>query len=109
MNKIIIFIIIIIIIISITITIMNGKDLKATGHGSFDYRIDLNSSLCVVKWYDNKGVILDSSFSTVKASSTKKRCYSKKKDHNNLAYFDMVKEYNESMGGMDLNDMFVSL
>ena len=36
-------------------------------------RIDLNSSLHVAKWYDNKGVILGSSFSAVKASSTKRR------------------------------------
>ena len=35
--------------------LMNDKDLKATGRDSFDYRIDLNSSLHVVKWYDNKG------------------------------------------------------
>ena len=35
--------------------LMNAEDLKATGCGSFDYRIDLNSSLHVVKWYDNKG------------------------------------------------------
>ena len=53
--------------------IMSDKDLKAIGGGSFDYRIDLNSLLRAVKWYDNKGVILGSSFSMVKASSTKRR------------------------------------
>ena len=52
---------------------MSDKDLKAIGGGSFDYRIDLNSLLRAVKWYDNKGVILGSSFSMVKASSTKRR------------------------------------
>ena len=88
---------------------MSDKDLKATGRGSFDYRIDLHSSLRVVKWYDdNKGVILGS-FSPVKASSTKKRWDSKKKEHCNVAYHDMVEEYNESMGGVDLNDMLTSL
>ena len=88
---------------------MSDKDLKATGRGSFDYRIDLHSSLRVVKWYDdNKGVILGS-FSPVKASSTKKRWDSKKKEHCNVAYHDTVKEYNESMGGVDLNDMPTSL
>ena len=87
----------------------SDKYLRATGSGSFDYHVDLSSSLRVVKWCDNKGVILGSSFSTVKASSTKRRWDSKKKDHCNVAYPDMVKEYNESMGGVDLNDMLISL
>ena len=89
--------------------LMSDKDLKATGRDSFDYRIDLNSFLRVLKWYDNKGFILGSSFSTVRASSTKRRWDSKKKDHCNVVYPDMVKEYNESMGGVDLNEILISL
>ena len=89
--------------------LMSHKDLKATGRGTFDCHIDLNSSLRVVKWYDNKGFILGSSFSTVQASSTKRRWDSKKKDHCNVAYPDMIKKYNETLGGVDLNDMHISL
>ena len=66
-------------------------------------------SLRVVKWYDDKGVILGSSFSTLKASSTKRRWDSKKKDHFNVVHPDMVKEYNENMSGLYLNDMLISL
>ena len=88
--------------------LMSDKDLKATGRGSFDYGIDSNS-LLVLNWYDTKGVIPDSPFSTVKASSTKRRWDSRKKDHCNVAYPDMVKQYNESMDGVDQNDMLISL
>ena len=89
--------------------LMSDKDLKATGRDSFDYRIDLNSLLHVLKWYDNKGFILGSSFSIVRASNTKKRWDSKKKDHCNVVYPDIVKEYNESMVGVDLNEILISL
>ena len=88
---------------------MSDKDLKATGRGSFDYCININSFLHVVKWYDNKGVIPGSSFSLVKASSAKRRWDSKKKDHCNVAYPDMVKEYNESMDNLDPNYILISL
>ena len=89
--------------------LMSDKDLKAKGRGSFDYHIDLNSSLRVVKWYYNKGVILGSSLFLVEASSTKRRWDFVKKDHCNVTYPEIVKEYNESMSGMDLNDMLISL
>ena len=89
--------------------LMSDKDLKATGRGSFDYHVDLNSSLRVVKWYDNKGVILGSSLFLVEASSTNRRWDFVKKDHCNVTYPEIVKEYDESMGGMDLNDMLISL
>ena len=88
---------------------MSDKNLKTTGRGSFDYRIDLNSSLRVKKWYANKGVILGSSFSAMKSSSTRRRWDSKIKDHCNVACPDMGKEYNESMGCVDLNEMLISL
>ena len=35
--------------------LMSDKDLKK-GRGSFDYRTDMNSTLHVVKWHDNKAV-----------------------------------------------------
>ena len=63
----------------------------------------------VVKWHDKKGVILGSSFSAMKASSTKRRWDSKKKDHCNVVHPDMVKKYSESMDGVELDNMLISL
>ena len=45
----------------------------------------------------------------VKANSTKRIWDSKKKVYCNVGYLDMVKEFNESMGGVDLNEMLISL
>ena len=85
------------------------KDLKANGRGSFDFRIDLNSSLRLIKWYDNKAVILGSTFSSVQSTSDKQRWDAKKKEHCKIKYPYIVKDQNQSMGGVDLSDMLTSL
>ena len=51
--------------------LMCDKDLKTNGSGSFDFRVDLNSSLRLIKQYDNKAVILESTFSSVQSTSDK--------------------------------------
>ena len=63
----------------------------------------------MVKWYDNKAVVLESTYSSVQSTTTKKRQDAKKKEHCNDIYPDIVKEYNRGMGGVDLNDMLISL
>ena len=42
--------------------LMSNKDLKKEGCRSFDYQTDMNSTLCVVKWRDNKAVTVSSTF-----------------------------------------------
>ena len=88
--------------------LMADKDSKSPGQGSFDYSSGLNSLLCVLKWFDNKGVIVASIFSCV-AASRKQQWDGKKKEHCNVLYLDMVKCYNNSLGGIDLNDMLISI
>ena len=45
----------------------------------------------------------------VKANNTKRIWDSKKKVYCNVGYLDVVKEFNESMGGVDLSEMLNSL
>ena len=89
--------------------LLSDKDLKASGRGSSDYRIDLNSRMQMLKWFDNKTVILGSDYASFASSTKKRRWDAKKKDFCNIDYPDMVRDYNESMGGVDLADMLISL
>ena len=50
--------------------LMVEKDLKKQGRGSFDYRTDQNFGTHLIKWYDNKCVILGSTFSGVECTET---------------------------------------
>lgn len=85
------------------------KDLKKDGRGSFDYRTDASSQLHIVRWLDNKCVQLVSTYAGVKASKTVKRWDRKAKKHVDISCPDMVSQYNESMGGVDLADMLIAI
>ena len=85
------------------------KDLKANRCGSFDFWIDQTSSLPLIKWYDNKAVIFASTFSSTQATADKQRWVAKMTKHCKIKYPDMVKDCSQSMGGVDLNDMLISL
>ena len=89
--------------------LMSNKDLKKECRGSFDYRTDMNSILCIIKWHDNKAVAVAYTFGGTGTSSTKKRWDAKSKNHIDLSYLDMIRDYNQRMGGVDLSDMLIAL
>ena len=88
---------------------MTEKDLKPRGRGSFDYRTDCNTGLHLLKWFDNKCVIVGSSFAGVECHNTVQRYDQAKKEKVTIDCPDIVSQYNQSMGGVDLADMLVSL
>ena len=90
-------------------TLSSDADLKARGRGAFDYRTDKNYGIHVVKWMDNKCVLLTSTFTGVSCSNTVERWNGKEKTHVQVQQPDIVREYNSSMGGVDLADMLISL
>ena len=53
--------------------LMSEKDLKKCGCGSFDYRTDYNTGTQLLKLFDNKCVVVGSSFAGVECTNTVER------------------------------------
>ena len=85
------------------------KELVSLGRGSSTYRHDANSGITVLKWYDNKCVQVCSNYSDPSSISTVKRWDKNQQKKVDINCPNTVKEYNESMGGVDLADMLISL
>ena len=89
--------------------LMTEKDLKARGRGSFDYWTDGNTGLHLLKWVDNKCVTVGSSFAGVECHNMVQRYDQAKKEKVTIDCPDIVSQYNQSMGGVGLADMLISL
>ncbi|XP_065654966.1 uncharacterized protein LOC136081566 [Hydra vulgaris] len=77
--------------------------------GLWDYRVDQNLGIHLVKWIDNEVVTFKSTHAGVAGSIEVKRFDSKKKVYVDVTAPDIDLEYNASMGGVDLADMLISL
>lgn len=83
--------------------------MKKGGRGSYDYSVDANSGLHVVRWMDSSAVQLSSTHVSIEPMSKVKRWYRNQKKHVEIDCPAIVKEYNDHMGGVDLFDMLMSL
>ncbi len=85
------------------------RDLLRKGRGSFDFRVDNDAKLAIVKWADNKTVTLVSSCAFVNPVG-QVMCYSKEEKRKiSVPCPKIVSEYNTHMGGVDLADMMIAL
>ena len=85
------------------------KELKKGGRGSHSFKSDANSGIIVTRWYDNKCVNLCSTYTNPNDVSDIRRWDRIKKEYIEISCPNVVKEYNKSMGGVDLSDMLISL
>jgi hypothetical protein len=85
------------------------NELKKEGRGSFDYATEKDNKIIAVKWYDNKPVHLLSTYVGIEPTGTVKRWSQTDRKHVNILSPDIVRIYNTNMGGVDLNDMLVTL
>uniref|UniRef100_A0AAV2JQH2 PiggyBac transposable element-derived protein domain-containing protein n=1 Tax=Knipowitschia caucasica TaxID=637954 RepID=A0AAV2JQH2_KNICA len=90
-------------------TLEEDRDLLRRGRGSFDFRVDNDAKLAVVKWADNKTVTLVSSCASVSPVGQVRRYSKEEKKKISVPCPKIVSEYNTHMGGVDLADMMIAL
>ncbi|CAF1373052.1 unnamed protein product [Adineta ricciae] len=89
----------------------DAKTLQQEGYGSMDYRIVQidGVSLCATRWNDNNVVNCLSTLYSCAPTDIVKRWSSSEKKHIQVDRPNVIKAYNQFMGGVDLVDMLVSL
>lgn len=87
----------------------SDKELARLGRGSFDQKVDNTKKVAIVKWYDNKAVLLCSSYVDAYPISQIKRYVKGNAQKIDVPCPQIVKHYNTHMGGVDLADMLVAL
>lgn len=85
------------------------KNLKKKGRGSHAQVVSNKNKIVVLKWYDNKCVTAASTYVDSNPIETVPRYNKEQKRKVPVPCPRMIKEYNASMGGVDLADMLVAL
>ncbi|CAK1601014.1 unnamed protein product [Parnassius mnemosyne] len=85
------------------------KNLKKRGRGSFAQVIPNECKIAVIKWFDTKCVTAASTYTHSQPVQQVWRYCKKTKSRNPVTCPNIIKEYNNNMGGVDLADMLVAL
>jgi hypothetical protein len=75
------------------------KNLKRSGRGSMDWRVETNSEVICVRWFDSKAIQLVSTFCGIEPMDKCKRWNQKEKSSVEVQRPNIVQEYNQNMGG----------
>ncbi|RZF41578.1 hypothetical protein LSTR_LSTR000292 [Laodelphax striatellus] len=87
----------------------DDKTMKKKGRGNFSQAVCNDARVAVVKWFDNKSVILASSYVDAYPVENVKRFSREEKRKVDVTCPQIVKHYNCHMGGVDLADMLIAL
>ena len=87
----------------------SNKELEKKGRGSYDYKVDNNSGIIIVKWVDNSTVLLVSNYVGVMPVEDIDRWCKKASARKAVPCPQIVVVYNKCMGGVDLADMLIAL
>ncbi|KRX49859.1 PiggyBac transposable element-derived protein 3 [Trichinella murrelli] len=82
--------------------VMLSNELKRKSRGATDFCCARDNKLCVVKWFDNREVILASTYKCVDPVEPVRRWDKRQRQFIDVPCPQIVKEYNQFMGGVDL-------
>ena len=104
--------------ISATGTIMSNRfpniglksdaELKNMGRGSIDCKTREDGKITIVKWMDNRGVIMASTIHSEVPHDNARRYSKVDKAYINIQRPDIVRQYNTNMGGVDLVNRMIA-
>ncbi|XP_052004312.1 piggyBac transposable element-derived protein 3-like [Xyrauchen texanus] len=86
----------------------SDKAMKNAGRGTSSEVSAEDGKLCVVKWYDNKPVLMISVVHGTQPEDTCQRWDKKIKQYVTVSRPSIIREYNIKMGGVDLMDRMIS-
>ncbi|KAI8770448.1 piggyBac transposable element-derived protein 3 [Biomphalaria glabrata] len=84
------------------------KNMKKKGRGTMDQCVDKSTNIVAVRWYDTKAVNMLSTLSGVEPSKTVNRFEKAKSAYVQVQQPAVIKLYNKSMGGVDLQNCFIA-
>ena len=88
--------------------LMPDRELSKAGRGACDEVVSKCGNIVLVKWFDNKAVVLASNFVGIGQKDEIERWDKTKKTYIKVERPEIVKVYNTSMGGVDLFDQCMS-
>jgi hypothetical protein len=86
----------------------SDRSLINSGRGSFDYRVDVNKAVAVVKWNDNSLVHVATNFSSPHQTCVVRRWNRAQRVREEVQQPLPISLYSSSMGGVDLNNKLTS-
>uniref|UniRef100_A0A3B4CEN1 PiggyBac transposable element-derived protein domain-containing protein n=1 Tax=Pygocentrus nattereri TaxID=42514 RepID=A0A3B4CEN1_PYGNA len=89
--------------------LQSDKEMAKKPRGSCDEVVSRDGKVALVKWYDNRPVLMASNFVGVGTMDEVQRWDKKKAQFVMVSRPEVVKLYNDAMGGDDLLDQLVSL
>lgn len=93
---------------SLRTKLTSDADLKKRGRGSFDEFVREDGKISILKWMDNRSVLLASTGSGATPTHHVRRWDKKNKTYVDVEQPKTIHNYNMSMGGVDLSDRMIS-